>query len=126
MLGPNPQIVGPGPRTSGFFNPCWVFNTTFNNISVISWQSVLLVEETGVPGENHKSLTKFITWLLFSLHMIGLKLIKRFWVLVISPSWLKIEPGRCPESDIILARYKNRWGKTGLLLSYQIRSFVVQ
>ena len=30
-----------------------VFNTIFNNISVISWQSVLLVEETGVPGENH-------------------------------------------------------------------------
>ena len=32
-----------------------VFNTTFNNISVISWCSVLvlLVEETRVPGENH-------------------------------------------------------------------------
>jgi hypothetical protein len=29
-----------------------VFNATFNNISVISWQSVLLVEETGVPEEN--------------------------------------------------------------------------
>jgi hypothetical protein len=28
-----------------------VFNATFNNISFISWQSVLLVEETGVPGE---------------------------------------------------------------------------
>ena len=27
-----------------------LFNATFNNISVISWQSVLLVEETGVPG----------------------------------------------------------------------------
>jgi hypothetical protein len=27
---------------------------TFNNISVISWQPVLLVEETGVPRENHK------------------------------------------------------------------------
>ena len=26
-------------------------NATFNHISVISWQSVLLVEETGVPGE---------------------------------------------------------------------------
>jgi hypothetical protein len=26
-----------------------MFNATFNNISVISWQSVLLVEETGVP-----------------------------------------------------------------------------
>ena len=25
-----------------------------NNISVISWRSVLLVEETGVPGENHR------------------------------------------------------------------------
>ena len=30
-----------------------VFNATFNNISVISCWSVLLVEETGVPGENH-------------------------------------------------------------------------
>ena len=28
------------------------FNTIFNNISVISWQSVSLVEETGVPSEN--------------------------------------------------------------------------
>jgi hypothetical protein len=27
-------------------------NTTFNNISVISWWSVLLMEESGVPGEN--------------------------------------------------------------------------
>ena len=26
-----------------------VFNATFNNISVISWRSVLLVEETGGP-----------------------------------------------------------------------------
>jgi len=31
-----------------------VFNATFNNISVISWRSVLLVEETGVPGENQE------------------------------------------------------------------------
>jgi hypothetical protein len=30
-----------------------LFNATFNNISVMSWLSVLLVEETGVPGENH-------------------------------------------------------------------------
>jgi len=30
-----------------------VFNATFNNISVISWQSDLLMEKTGVPGENH-------------------------------------------------------------------------
>ena len=31
-----------------------VFNATFNNISVISWQSVLSVEKTGLPGENHR------------------------------------------------------------------------
>jgi len=31
-----------------------VFNATFNNISVISWRSVLLVEEMGVLGENHR------------------------------------------------------------------------
>jgi len=39
-----------------------VFNITFNNISVISWLSVLLVEVTGVPRENHrcrKLLTNF-------------------------------------------------------------------
>ena len=28
-----------------------VFNATLNNISVISWRSVLLVEGNGVPGE---------------------------------------------------------------------------
>ena len=30
-----------------------VFNTPFKNISVISWRTVLLLEETGVPRENH-------------------------------------------------------------------------
>jgi hypothetical protein len=34
-----------------------VFNATFNYISVLLWQSVLLVEETGVPGENHRPVT---------------------------------------------------------------------
>jgi len=34
-----------------------VFNATFNNISVILWQSVLLVEETGVPEENNQPAT---------------------------------------------------------------------
>jgi hypothetical protein len=31
-----------------------VFNATFNNILVISWRSVLLMEETGVAGETHQ------------------------------------------------------------------------
>jgi hypothetical protein len=36
-----------------------VYNVTFNNISVISWRSVLLVEETGVPGENHQPVASY-------------------------------------------------------------------
>ena len=31
-----------------------VLNATFNNISAISWQSVLLAEETRAPRENHR------------------------------------------------------------------------
>jgi hypothetical protein len=30
-----------------------VFNATFNNISAIWWQLVLLADETGIPGEKH-------------------------------------------------------------------------
>jgi hypothetical protein len=30
-----------------------VFNEAFNNNSAISWRPVLLVEETGIPGEIH-------------------------------------------------------------------------
>jgi hypothetical protein len=38
------------------FNPTrlMVFNASLNNISIISWWTVLLVEETGGPGENHR------------------------------------------------------------------------
>jgi hypothetical protein len=31
-----------------------IFNATFNNISGISWRSVLLMEETRVPRENNR------------------------------------------------------------------------
>ena len=36
-----------------------VFNATFNNISVISWRSVLLMKETRVPEENHRSAASY-------------------------------------------------------------------
>jgi hypothetical protein len=39
-----------------------VFNATLNNILVISWWSILLVEETGVPRENHVSEKKALTY----------------------------------------------------------------
>ena len=41
-----------------------VFNATFNNSSVISWRSVLLVEETGVPVSKEVN-----TIVLLSLYM---------------------------------------------------------
>ena len=34
-----------------------VLNATFNNSSVTSWRSALLVEETGEPGENMSQVT---------------------------------------------------------------------
>jgi hypothetical protein len=36
-----------------------MFNATFNTISVISLRSVLLVEETAVPGENHRPAASY-------------------------------------------------------------------
>jgi hypothetical protein len=45
------------PNCSCLFVYMIVFNATFNNISVISWLSVLLMEETGEPGENHRPVT---------------------------------------------------------------------
>ena len=38
-----------------------VFNATFNNISVMLWWSVLLVEETAVPGDNHRPIASSST-----------------------------------------------------------------
>jgi len=37
-----------------------VFTVTFNNISVISWRSVLLVEETGITGGNHRPVASHL------------------------------------------------------------------
>jgi len=36
-----------------------VFNVTVNNISVMTWRSILLVEETGVPGENQRPVASY-------------------------------------------------------------------
>jgi hypothetical protein len=36
-----------------------VFNAIFNNNSAISWQWVLLVEEIGVSGENHRPAASY-------------------------------------------------------------------
>ena len=41
----------------GWFYCFMVLKATFNNISIISWQSVVLVEETGAPWENLPHVT---------------------------------------------------------------------
>jgi len=51
-----------------------VLNATFNNISVISLRSVLLVEETGGPRENHRPIASH--WQTLSHNVVHLVLIE--------------------------------------------------
>ena len=49
-----------------------VFNATFNNISVISWRPVLLMEETRGPGENHwpvASQWQTVSHMFYQVHL---------------------------------------------------------
>jgi hypothetical protein len=51
----NVAVTDPGCFVPLHLKVClYVLNATFNNISVLSWRSVLLVEETGGPRENHR------------------------------------------------------------------------
>ena len=46
-----------------------LFNATFDNIPVIPWRSVLLVEETGVPDENHRPAERH--WHILSHNVVS-------------------------------------------------------
>ena len=54
-----------------------MFNATFNNISAIPWRSVLLVEETGVFGENHRPAQvtdKLYHKMVYQVHTVNVTL----------------------------------------------------
>ena len=56
---------------------CWilvivtvvVLNATFNNISAISWRSVLFMEESSVPGENNRPAAR--NWQTLSHNVVS-------------------------------------------------------
>jgi hypothetical protein len=52
---------------------CLLLKLILYNISVISWWSVLLVEETGGPGENHRPVTSH--WQTLSHNVVHIALI---------------------------------------------------
>jgi hypothetical protein len=63
-----------------------VFNATFNNISVIPWWSILLVEETGVTGENQtcrKSLIDIEKSSVTFIPMLNIQTIIILWFFLI-------------------------------------------
>jgi len=83
-----------------------VLNTTYNNISVISWQSLLLVEETRRPGENHRPVASHWQTLSHNVvsstpHQSGVPTHKVSG----DRHWLRVGPSRTRETN---------WRITGL------------
>ena len=51
-----------------------MFSTTFNNISAILWRSDLLMEETGVSGENHRPVAQVTDIYHIMLYLVYLSM----------------------------------------------------
>jgi hypothetical protein len=80
-----------------FFVCLMVFNATFSNISVILWRLVVLVEETGWPGENHRTVVS--NWQTLSHNVVHLALIEIRWYaliayVVVNPTTIRSQPRR--------------------------------
>jgi hypothetical protein len=66
-----------------------VFNATFNNISVISWWAVLLVEEARVPCENCRPAVSH--WQTLSHNVVHLTpcITRHLWINILNIWWYK-------------------------------------
>ena len=69
-----------------------VFNATFRNIPAMSWRPVLVVEETGIPGENHRPWA--INWFLDRRLLQTRRLLNQGFLLVKMKSSLRKCCGR--------------------------------
>ena len=70
------NIPNGGPIENSFDGLVWfmVVNANFSNISIISRRPVLVVEEAGVPGENHRPVASH--WQTVSHNIVHLTLIE--------------------------------------------------
>jgi len=86
-----------------------VLNTTFNNISVISQPSVLLVEETAVPGENHQpAVSHWQTWshnVVSSTTRLSRYLNSQRLLVVANPTTIRLQPRRPPYIILQVSKY---------------------
>jgi hypothetical protein len=99
-----------------------VFNATLNNISVISWRLVLLVDETRVPGENHWPEASH--WQTLSHNVVKIKLTRGSQEPVSLP-WIiwamnKSENEYCPEKDITMGDLRQVTDKLYHIMLYII------
>jgi hypothetical protein len=78
-----------------------LFNATFNNISVISWRSLLLVKETEVPGENHRPVASH--WQTLSHQVVLLSIV--VFLTITSNSLPGTSEPRMPTIFLLLTGY---------------------
>jgi len=104
-----------------------VFNATFNNILVISWRSVLLVEETGVSGENHRPSASHSQTLSHNVvsstprHERDSKSQRYLWYtlitkVVVNPTTIQSRPRRPHNNKMIKIQIRHRKKIQGLIV----------